>query len=109
MKFFIPNTKPSEAEATHADMIATLKDTFGFPITERRIQSLDYFNSKKKWHAEVGKLEQQEHRYEILAIFESKSYIIVTGTVGGGSGLTILVDRDEVTEAVDFDPVPVTV
>ena len=103
MKFFIPNTKPSEAEASYEAIIAMLKDKFGLPITERRIQSLDYLNSKKKWHAEVGKLEQQENRYEILAIFESKSYIVHTGVKGGGAGLTILVDRDEVTGAVDFD------
>jgi hypothetical protein len=103
MKFFVPHTKKAEAEAVHRGMAESLKGQFRMPMSERRIYSLNYVNSRKKWRAEVGQMEQQEGRYEILAIFESKPYIIVTRAKNGEPGLTILVDKDEVTLAEDFE------
>jgi hypothetical protein len=103
MRFFIPHTSKAEAEAAYSDIAGSLKRQFRLPIQERRILSLSYTNSKKRWQAKVGQLEQQEHQYEILAIFESKSFIIFTRSLDGGPGPIILVDKDEVTAVEDFD------
>lgn len=102
MKFFIPNTKAADVEETYKAMADSLKSQFRLPILERRIFSLNYTNSKHKWRAEVGKLEEQEDRYEILAIFESKSYIVYARSKTTNDGLTIMVDKDEVTAIEDF-------
>ena len=103
MKFYLPNTKKNEQEAVYRDIISVLVDQFRLPINARRIHSISYTTGKHKWHAEVGKLEEQENRYEIVAIFESKPYIVFTKTKDGGSGLTILVDKDEATNVEYFD------
>jgi hypothetical protein len=103
MRFFIPHTSKAEAEGAYSDIVASLKSQFRLPIHERRILSLSYTNSKKRWHAKVGQLEQQEQRYEILAIFESKSFIIFTRSTSGDPGPIILVDKDEVTAVEDFE------
>jgi hypothetical protein len=106
VKFFIPNTPAAEAEATYQKMAQLLKLQFRLPILERRIFSLTYTNSKKNWFAEVGQMEDQQNLFQIAAIFESKTYIIVTKTSSGKDGLIIMVDKDEVTEVVEFDRVP---
>ena len=103
MKFFVPNTKPADVEAAYKGIADSLKSQFRLPLVERRIYSLNYLNSKRKWRAEVGKLEEQEERYEILAIFESKSYIVFTRAQDGGQGLTIMIDKSEVTAIEDFE------
>ncbi len=102
MKFFIPHAKATEAEEVYKSMADSLKSQFRLPILDRRIYSLDYVNSKRRWRAEVGKLEEQEDRYEILAIFESKSYIIYARSKTTNDGLTIMVDKTEVTAIEDF-------
>ncbi len=103
MKFFIPHVKPAAAEGIRATIVASLVDQFRLPINERRIVSLDYVNGKRNWRLAVGELDNQENRYEILAIFESKSYIVYTRAKNGGTGVTILVDKDEVTAVEYFD------
>lgn len=103
MKFFIPHTKKAETEGAYQGMAEALKNQFRMPIDERRIFSLSYINSRKKWHAQVGQMEEQEGRYKILAIFESKPYIVVTQAKNGDQGLTILVDKTEVTAVEEFD------
>ena len=102
MQFFIPNTSKAHLEATYLDISKSLSSQFRLPIEDRRIFSLNYTNSKRKWHAEVGKLEEQEHKYEIYAIFESKQFIVFTRAKAGGPGLTILIDKAEVTAVEDF-------
>jgi hypothetical protein len=102
MKFFIPHTKKATCEAVYQGMAESLKSQFRMPIDERRIFSLNYTNSKKKWHAEVGQLEEQEGRYEIVAIFEAKFYIVFTQAKNNDPGLTILVDKNEVTAVEEF-------
>jgi hypothetical protein len=105
MQFFVPHTSPAEADEAYKDIKASLISQFRLPILERRIFSLSYLNSKKRWRAEVGQLEQQERRYEILAIFESKQYIVFTRAANTGSpGPIILVDKAEVTASEDFEP-----
>lgn len=103
MKFFMPQTRTAGSEAAYQNIADSLKTQFRLPIEERRIFSLSYVNSKKSWRAEVGRLEEQESRYQIVAIFESKSYIVFTRAQDGTDGLTILVDKTEVTAVEDFD------
>ena len=102
MQFFLPQSKPGQTELAYQEIVDTLKRQFRLPIEDRRIRSIRYFNSKKNWHAEVGYLEQQEHRYEIVAILESKWFIVCTRSKTGAPGPTILVDKGEVTEVEDF-------
>jgi hypothetical protein len=102
MKFFIPHVKTRQYEDTYEQITKLLKEQLRMPIADRRIFSLCYTHDKKKWYAEVGQLEEQEGRYEILAIFESKPFIVFTRLENGDHGLTILVNKDEITDIVDF-------
>jgi hypothetical protein len=103
MQFFMPQAKPREAEEVYQEIKDTLFSQFRLPIQDRRIFRLSYTNSKKKWRAEVGQSEQQERRYQIMAIFESKQFIVFTRTAQGHAGPVILVDKAEVTDAEDFE------
>lgn len=102
MEFFIPETKPSQTEAVYTGMMEALKEQLRWPITPRRIFKLKYIHDKKPWQAEVGQLERQGNRYQILAIFESNCYIVFTRDTDGSHGVTILVNKDEVTDIEDF-------
>ena len=101
-KFFMPHTGRVEAEASYREIKSTLVSQFRLPITDRRIFNLSYVNSKRKWHAEVGRMEEQEGQYEVLSIYESKQFIIFTRTKRGAAGHIILVDKNEVTTVEDF-------
>jgi hypothetical protein len=103
MKFFVPQAKPSEYEAAYGAIIATLKDQFGWKISDRRIASLHHIHDKREFRTEVGELDPHEHRYQVMAIFESNAYIVFTKTPDGFNGTTILVDKTEVLAASDFD------
>lgn len=102
MKFFVPQAKPAEYEASYAAITKIVSEQLKTPITPRRIFSLDYVHDKKKCRLEVGNLDLQG-RYEIIAIFESKPYIIYTRTHSGQGGITILVNGDEITTVEDFE------
>lgn len=104
MRFFIPRAEPAQAEEAYRSIKDTLFSQFRLPIQDRRIFSIDYVNSKKRWHAEVGQVEQQERRYEVLAIFESKQFIVFTRTPHGTAGPIILVDKNEATAVENFEP-----
>jgi len=107
MKFFIPHAKPGQCELEYQGIADALKRQFRLPIVERRIFSLKYTDGKNKYRVEVGQLEEQEDRYEILAIFECKCFMVVTRAANGSAGPTILVDKSKVTAIEDFDPQPV--
>src|SRR5689334_7653973 len=107
MKFFMPQAERSNTEASYQAILASLKSQLGWKITDRRIYSLHYLHDKKEHSLQVGELEPQERRYQVMAIFESNAYIVFTRTPDGYSGTTILVDKTEVLAAVDFDPVKV--
>jgi len=109
MQLFIPHIAKLEADAVYQGIKKELESQFRLPILDHRISSLSYTNSKKKWYAEVGQLEEQENRYEIVAIFESKQFIVFTHTPAGKPGPIILVDKDEVTKVEDFEAVAKTV
>lgn len=103
MKFFVPQVPQAQYQTTYDGIAKSVKEQLRIPITGRKIFSLDYAQGKKKWHAEVGQLDPQQGRYEILAIFEAKPHIVFTRAPGGGQGLTILVSNDEITGVQDFD------
>ncbi len=84
-------------------MIDFLQEQLHWKITDRRIFRLGYIHDKKAYTAEVGQLEPLEHCYEIQAIFESNAYLVFTKAKSGGSGVTILVNRDEAQSVVEFD------
>jgi len=105
MQFFLPHVATLEAETAYQGIIKGLESQFRLPILDHRIFSLSYTNSKKKWYAEIGELEEQENRYQVVAILESKQFIVFTHTPDGKPGPIILVDKDEVTEVEDFDAV----
>jgi hypothetical protein len=107
MKFFVPQAQPSEYEATYQAICGVVKDQLRTPLSERRIFSLSYTHDKRRFRAEVGQLDPQQGRYEVLAIFESKPHIIFTRAQNGGHGVTILVSSDEVTAVEEFDAVAV--
>lgn len=103
MRFFIPRTDPTQIEAVYRSIKDALLSQLRLPIQDRRIFRLGYTNSKKRWQAQVGQVEQQERRYEVLAIFESKQFIVFTRAPHGASGPIILVDKGEATTVEDFD------
>src|SRR5882672_1521269 len=104
MEFFIPQTPNGEsAEVAYAGIVDSLKDQLRWTITPRRIFGLKYVHDKKTCSVKVGQLGGQGDRYMILAIFESNHYIVYTrGAASGGTGTTILVNKDEVTSIEDF-------
>jgi ABC-type phosphate/phosphonate transport system substrate-binding protein len=103
MKFFIPDTKPADTQEAYQGIAKLLKEQLRMPITDRRIYSLSYTHDKRKWRAVVGEREEQEDRYDIVAIFEAKPYIVFTRAQNGGQGLTIMVNPDEITAIEYFD------
>jgi hypothetical protein len=102
MKFFVPQTEASEYETAYQGILRAVKDQMRMPITERRIFSISYVHDKKKFHADVGGLDPQQGRYEVLAILESKPHVIFTRAENGDPGLTMLVNSDEITDVEDF-------
>lgn len=103
MKFFLPQTTRPQYEATYKGIVDSLKEQLRWSVIDRRIYSLRYIHDKKEYLAEVGKREPLEHRYEIIAILESNAYIIFTRTTAGQPGTTILVEKGEVQEVIEFD------
>ena len=103
MQFHLPQYEADSTEQAYQSIRKSLVSQFRMPIEERRVFALNYLNSKRRWRAEVGALEQQEHQYQILAIFESKQFIVYTRSKQGFSGPIILVDKAEVTLVEDFE------
>jgi hypothetical protein len=101
MKFFVPQIKPHEAETAYASMRDVVKDQLRWSITERRIFGLKYTHDKKPVSIAVGELDGQSNRYTILAIFESGLYIAYA-KAPNGAGVTMLINKDEVTEVEEF-------
>jgi hypothetical protein len=109
MKFFLPHTSRGEADATYRKMARALAMQFRLTLVERRIYSISYRNSNKARKLEVGKIEQEHGIYEVMAIFESKTYIVLTRAPDGSDGVTIMVGKQEVEEIEEFDAAPVPV
>lgn len=103
MQFFVPQAKKRDYETTYEGLIDIAKDQLRWPVTSRKIFRIEYISHKKPFIAEVGRLAPAEHRYEIVAILDSTVYLVVTKAIDGGPGITILVDKSDVTSVIEFD------
>ncbi len=103
MKFFVPQAKKSEQEATYQAISEQIVEQMRWTIAPRRIYSLKWLHDKKQYSAEVGQLEHNENRYTIMAILESNAYLIFTRGKNGAPGTTILVNKDEAYDVVEFE------
>lgn len=103
----MPQVERRDSETEYQKILAALKSQLGWKFTDRRLHNLHYLHDKREYEMQVGELEPQERRYQVMAIFESNAYVVFTRTPDGFSGTTILVDKTEVLAAVDFDEVKV--
>jgi hypothetical protein len=103
MRFFVPQSKKAQQLSDYQAIIALLKDQLRWPIEDRKIYSLSYTHDKKDYSVEVGKLEPLEGRYTVLAILDSSVYLVFTKAKDGRPGTTILVNKTEVTQVVEFE------
>ena len=103
MKFFVPQAKKGQGMAVREAFAKHIHDQLKISMSGRLIQAVEYTHDKKKCRLEVGQLDQQENRYQIAAIFESKPFMVATLGEGGRPGPTILVNPDEITKIIDFD------
>ena len=103
----MPQADKGNTEATYQAIVAQVKDQLGWKLSERRIYSLHYLHDKKEYTVQVGELVPREHRFQVLAIFESNAYVVFTRTPDGYSGTTILVDKNEALGVVDFEPIKI--
>lgn len=103
MKFFIPQVEPKKCNEVYDEMVKTVKDQMKMPISERKIYSISYVHEKKNWHAEVGQPDPQRGKYEVLAIFESKPFVIMTRSNAVETPLMMLVTPDEITDIKVFE------
>ena len=106
MKFFLPSTRGAQAEIAYAEIVELMRKQLRWPITPRRIRSLEYTHDKRKYALEVGELDGQEGRYIVTAILESSQYIAYTRSPSGEPGVIILVSPDDVTLVEDFESLP---
>jgi hypothetical protein len=103
MKFFIPGVPPKEQEAAYAAMKGRVSGSPGWEATDRRIYSVDYTHNGVPGRAEVGKHDPLSEEL-VLAIFESRTYLVCTPTRGGNGGEPRLVGRPEVQSVAEFEP-----
>jgi hypothetical protein len=104
MKFFIPHeTSAANGEERYAGIAKQLASQLGLVLEDERIYRVSYQRGKKKYRAEVGKNEEHEDHYQVVAIYKTpRLYIIFTQTPEGGTGVSILVDKEEVLEVENF-------
>ena len=106
MRFFIPAVKPADYETHYASRVASVKDQMRWTITPRRIYCLEYTHDKQQFELKVGEIENAGRDYEVEAILESNSYVVLARDILGGPGLTIMVDKSEITHIEDFEAAP---
>jgi len=103
MKFFIPGVPDHGVEAAYQALYDTAKAQLRTPITPRRIFRLEYVHDKRNRHLAVGEAHPEHHRYQILAILESKPYIVMTRDLSGEIGPTFMVNGTEITDVTEFE------
>lgn len=82
-----------------------LKKLFGRPIKDKIVRSITAnppFHGLPTVHIEVGQLctgmEPETPTEEVLAIFESESYLVVTASRGNGEGLPYIFPRSTIVD-----------
>lgn len=105
MKFFIPGVPDSETETTYQGLIDAAKDQLRTAIVPKRIRSINYVHDKRRRALTVGDQLPEHHRYIVMAILESQTYIVLTQAHDGKRGPIIMVSTPEVTEVEEFSSV----
>jgi hypothetical protein len=100
--FFMPHINVNDYEAAYELAKNAVVYQMGWPISERRIEGLTYMSNKQRVTAKIGEPGEYEHQYEAVAILESAKFVIVTKTMSGHPGPTILVDTKDVVIIKDF-------
>ena len=104
MKFFVPGAESQEqAEKIYAGIKDSVRKSTGYSIATRRIFRIEYRHGGITQEAEVGK-PSSANGEEVMAIFQSDLYLVCTPTRGVISGSPLLVEQNEVLQAVDFEP-----
>jgi len=87
------------------ELIDYLKKMFGRPIRDKVVRSITAnppFHGLPTIHIAVGQycsgMEPGAPTEEILAIFESESYLVVTPTRGNGEGLPYIFPRNTIVD-----------
>lgn len=103
MKFFVPAAKDDKnAEKVYDSIKKFAKETTGWDVADRRIFSITYRHEGKEYHAEVGQADMRVGEV-VVAILESTTYLVCTPNRGVVRGGPILVGKDEVFAARDFE------
>ena len=102
MKFHIPQVPASQQEAAYAVIAKAVKEQMRINVTPRRIFGINYLHDKKRINVRVGEHDPHDGRHIVLAILESSPYVVYTRQLTGGPGVNILVNKDEITEILDF-------
>lgn len=106
MEFFIPFSKDKQQEQkSYAGIKKFVSEQMGAKLSERRVFSLQYTHKGRQRRAEVGKddLLQREPVIAILYDTSRGLYYVCTPNRGVLRGTPILVGKNEVESAVNFD------
>ena len=103
MKFFVPEVPQAQVEHAYSSYIDAAKSQMKTAITPKRIYGLKYIHDKRQRHLVVGGSHPEHLGHIIMAILESQPYMVVTQSLRGGGGLTVLVSGSEVTETIEFE------
>ena len=102
MRFFVPVTEDEkEAEAVWEATKRFAEDMLGWEISERRIFSIAYRHEGQDYYVEVGKPDPRVKEV-VIAILESKTYLVCTPNRGVVRSVPLLVGQGKVGEITDF-------
>ena len=103
MKFFIPDAKDeSDAEQVYERTKKIAGETLGWPVSERRIQSITFRDKQQTVQAEVGKTDPITGEI-VMAILDSTAFLVCTPNRGVLRGIPVLVGKHEVIEELVFE------
>lgn len=106
MKFFLPAaSSDAQAEEVWTSIRKFAEQTTSWPVSSRRIFSIDYCHDGKDGRAEVGQ-DETDIREPVIAILESNTYLVCTPNRGVLRGIPRLVGHNEVRCVVYFDDSP---
>lgn len=105
--FFFPGAASAAQAEQYREAVVRFARDNGFPASPRRIFRLDHQVDGVDRQDEVGQVESQDGNEVVVAILAAgKLYCVVTSSRGFMQGTPIPYHRDEVVEAVEFEPPP---
>jgi hypothetical protein len=102
VKFFVPSAENDKAAEDIYQATKKFAVDNCWPVTDRRIQAIGFRDKGRFVTAEVGKIEPITGE-TVVAIFESRTYLLCTENRGVLRGMPILVGKHEVSSVTDFD------